>query len=259
MNNGFIKGPVISADLVEKLWEKYNLLKNLNPESGFFTSTFSTNTDYRRKANDYILELLQPVLDSAFDNYQILYANFMVKPPGAGSVCDLHQDWTYVDEEKYYTLNIWIPLLDIDVNNGTIHFIKASHSFDKRVRGRDIWWPYFDRRQHMVDTMVTAVPLKAGEAAIFNSKTFHYSPPNNTSNTRVAVSVVVTFKEADLVHYFTSNGNIFKSPVNPAYFVDYGFNSTGYEKVLKPVWFADAEEYKKVVNAGLLNKDEVAQ
>jgi hypothetical protein len=251
---GFIKGPSLSAPLIEALLQAYLKLKTSNGRGSFFTTTMSNDMAYRRAANQAIVNILQPVLDETFQNFRVVYGNFMVKPPGADTECNLHQDWTYVDEEKYCTLNIWIPLVDTNSENGSIHLAPGSHQFDKRIRGRNIWWPYYDARDAIIKTLMKPVPLNAGESVIFNSKTFHYSPTNCSGQERVAVSVVVAPIEAKLLHYYAKAGNIYKAPItDTSYYVDYGVYAEDFAANLEPELFSSESEYRKVLNPDILN------
>ena len=45
------------------------------------------------------------------------------------------------------------------------------------------------------------IPLKKGQAAIFDHKLIHYSPPNGTTQARVAIQSVLTPREATTIHY----------------------------------------------------------
>jgi hypothetical protein len=46
------------------------------------------------------------------------------------------------------------------------------------------------------------IEMKAGEALFFDNRTFHASPPNTTEQTRLAVGLGFTQKDARLVHYY---------------------------------------------------------
>lgn len=255
INNGFVQLQPLSQSVIEQLQRFYTSSKPLTGIDSFFTSTLSTDETYRAKVNSGILEILAPELEKIFTNYQPVNANFMVKPSGdAKTTCQLHQDWTYVDEEKYLAVNIWIPLIDLTPKNGAMHFIKGSHRFDKRIRGRNIYWPYYDTQRYFIENLTTPVYLKKGEPVIFIGKTFHYSPPNISGVERVGASVVVVHKEAQLYNYFQRDNNIFRAKVDAGYFTQHGVNSVDYEKNLQPEFFANAEEYKREANHELLAK-----
>lgn len=255
LQNGFVKAPAISSEVVNALQQLYSQLKPNDSTQDFFTTTLSLDNDYRKKVNKGIVEVMQPELDTIFCNYQAVNANFMVKPSGSeNTTCQLHQDWTYVDEEKYLALNIWVPLVDLNIENGAMHFIRGSHLFDKRVRGRNIYWPYFDRQDHLISNMSEPVVLQKGEPVIFIGKTFHYSPPNTSGTERVGASIVITHQNAQLMNYYQQNGIIYKANVEAPFFTEHGVNSKTFRQNLNPEFFAFEDYYNcTAVNKELLH------
>ena len=66
--------------------------------------------------------------------------------------------------------------------------------------------------------------MKAGEALIFNNKTIHASPPNITNQTRLAVGLGFTQKEAEIRHYYLKPGTqdtLLKYKITPDFFLKY--------------------------------------
>jgi hypothetical protein len=50
--------------------------------------------------------------------------------------------------------------------------------------------------------------MKAGEALVFDNRTFHGSPPNTTDMPRVAFGIGFVQKDAKLVHYYLKPGTL---------------------------------------------------
>ena len=87
--------------------------------------------------------------------------------------------------------------------------------------------------------------MKAGEALIFDNRTFHASPPNTTDSTRIAVGLGFTHAEAEIRHYTLKPGTdntLIKYKIDPDFFLKYDNSSLsemyekgeeieGYEKV----------------------------
>ena len=156
----------------------YERLHGKQTPDRFFTTTNSFDPSYRKACNDYINGFLLPHLHRMFDNYLPLFGNFMVKPPHNNSACNLHQDWTFVDESAFRTVNVWLALQDTDTVNGCIHLIPGSQILPFPVRGRNINRVYENAIPSMVENLVEAVPLKKGQCIIFDSAVLHYSPNN---------------------------------------------------------------------------------
>ena len=250
---GFVVLDAISDEVVEQLRVAYANTRPAVESDSFFTTTLSNDVEYRKRVNSSMLEILTDALDNVFVNHLPVYGNFMVKPSGDNkTTCQLHQDWTYVDEERFLAVNIWIPLTDLTEQNGTLHLVPGSHKLDKRVRGRDIYWPYFDAQEYLIKTSAKPVYLKKGQPVIFIGKTFHYSPPNVSQFERVGASVVVVHKEAQLYNYYQRDNNIYRAKVDCNYFVEHGIYSLDFYKELEPEFFADAEDYKREANISVI-------
>jgi ectoine hydroxylase-related dioxygenase (phytanoyl-CoA dioxygenase family) len=43
----------------------------------------------------------------------------MVKSKGENGSLHPHQDWNIVDEREFNSYNIWLPLVDVNAENGT--------------------------------------------------------------------------------------------------------------------------------------------
>jgi hypothetical protein len=74
-------------------------------------------------------------------------------------------------------------------------------------------FPYFD-----------LIPMKAGEALIFDNRTFHASPPNITNFPRLAVGLSFTQATAELRHYYLKPGTknrLLKYKIDTDFFTKY--------------------------------------
>lgn len=248
-DKGFVRLNKINDHTLKQLKSFY--IESNPPESSddFFTSTLSLDLSYRKKVNEGLGTILTNTVEDVFTNCKKVNANFMVKPPESmSSICELHQDWSYVDENHFTAFNIWIPLTDTNSCNGAIHFIPGSHKFDNRIRGRNIWWPYYDIQKFLIDMYAEPVYLSAGEPVVFIGKTFHYSPANLTELPRVAASMVVVSKEAQLYSYYQRNESIYRAKVTEDFFTEHGVYSASFEKNLHPELLTDANTYRKVFN-----------
>lgn len=71
------------------------------------------NIEIKRKVKDEIGKCLQPYFDKYLNDFKPVYANFIGKKPGSNSNRDLHQDYSFCDEDQYDSYNVWIPLQNI--------------------------------------------------------------------------------------------------------------------------------------------------
>lgn len=155
-------------------------------ESTFYGSVSIADLDIKRKVDTEIASLLTSKLTSSFVNHRLLTYFFLVKGKGDNSVLRLHQDWNIIDERKYRAYNLWIPLSDSSVKNGTLFAIKGSHNFPLNIRGAAIP-PKYASQFETAKKYLTPFNVKTGEALLFDSSLLHYSPPNHSKNSRTAI------------------------------------------------------------------------
>ncbi len=203
-------GYVIVPDLLNK--EEIQRLTDLFSASAkqftesFHTTHFSNNVNYKQQVHDSICSVAFPKAAPYLNNFIPLFGNFMIKNPDPNVAMDLHADWAYVDEREYTSAAIWIPLVDTNVENGCFGLIEGSHKITNDIRGpliqqssrnRDLVW----EKKHGKH-----IPLKAGDAIIYNHRLLHFSPPNKSKLPRPAFNLTVVPKDVPLVHYCMPEG-----------------------------------------------------
>ncbi|HXH19831.1 MAG TPA: phytanoyl-CoA dioxygenase family protein, partial [Chitinophagales bacterium] len=163
-------------------------------------TTFSDNIDFKKSITDFAERIYASKVESLFQDFKKLGSSFLCKSPGAESKMPVHQDWTVVDESKYYSVTIWVPLVDTDESNGAIRVLRGSHKFTSTLRSPNMPGEYENVRDEIWNAMET-LPLRAGEAFIFNHALIHASSPNTTSRERLAITYGLVPKEAQLFLY----------------------------------------------------------
>jgi ectoine hydroxylase-related dioxygenase (phytanoyl-CoA dioxygenase family) len=151
----------------------------------YYISIFDCDSAHKRDADARISGHVQPRLPDLMLDYEVFYSNFMIKFPGDGQI-EAHQDFNFVDESRHTAFNLWCPLVDTDPANGGLFVIPGSHNVFRTQRGPNIpraLTQYNDRLKRYA----RLVPLQKGQAAIFDHKLIHYSPPNTKAHARVAV------------------------------------------------------------------------
>jgi len=173
------------------------VFKELHPDgvSGFYTSTFAKDTDYRKNVDEEIQKVMQRGIEKYFFDFKIYCGSFIAKAPGEKSELILHQDMTLVDERIYTGTNIWIPLIDLDNKNGAIEVLPRSHRLFRTYRGSSLP-DIYDGIEKKVRSIMQPCYLKAGQAIIFDQSIIHYSPPNLSEVVRPVINTFVTHKHA---------------------------------------------------------------
>lgn len=202
---GYVVAPFISTGEVKLLDELFDSLHPSLPKEGFVSSSYSQNYAYKKKASDEIVKIFSKHYERLFQNYQPFGAAFLFKIPSPNSQLAVHQDWTIVDEEKFVALNCWVPLIDADEKNGTLHIIPGSH-YDaiKSLRAPTLPF-FFTGDDDLVVEQCIPLHVKAGEAVILDQSIIHFSPPNISSKIRKAITAGVKTKGAPMhFHYFNA-------------------------------------------------------
>lgn len=124
------------------------------------------------------------------------FAHAIFKPPHHGAETPWHQDAAYWNPAVISRgVSIWVPLQEATVENGCMHFVPGSHTYDviehqsinddPRIHGLEIFPPLRDR--YFTDDDVVACPLPAGGCTIHGGYMFHYAPPNRSDIPRRAL------------------------------------------------------------------------
>ena len=202
--NGFAVVPLASAEELQDLKLFYNTLPETNSK-GTYVTMFHPSYEYREKVEHKIRQLFAVKAEGLLINYRVLFTNYMVKEPGPEGDFPVHQDWTYVDETKYASYAFWIPLADVDTSNGALHVVPGSHKFITHLRGPFIHEPFRDLSEVIKKKYSQPVNIKAGEALIWDHRLIHFSLPNISSEPRIAFTLILVPKDADVIHCFGGN------------------------------------------------------
>lgn len=165
----------------------------------YYISIFDKDSNHKREVDARISDYVTAGLEDLMLDYEVFYSNFMIKFPGDGQI-EAHQDFNFVDESLYTAFNLWCPLIDTDIRNGGLFVIPGSHNVFRTQRGPNLPKALTEYND-LLRRYARWVPLQAGQAIIFDHKLIHYSPPNRTSQVRVAVQSVLKPREAAAVHY----------------------------------------------------------
>lgn len=199
---GYLKTPLLSVSEVEELKNLYLETKHsANVDAKFYTSIWSNDSAYKAKVDAQLKSTLVNALKSKLDDFKAVFANFMVKKTGEGTQLHPHQDWSFVEEPNFQSITVWIPLVNVDKNNGALEVCPKSNLLENYVRARFLNSPFSDNTDYIQENLMKSIPMKMGEALFVNSRTIHSSPCNMSNADRIAVSIVIVPKEAQMIHY----------------------------------------------------------
>ncbi|WP_439685564.1 Phytanoyl-CoA dioxygenase family protein [Cupriavidus oxalaticus] len=210
-NETFLKDGAVLAQLLteEEAHALQRFYWNEAPSSGlgFHATMFSDDAEYRTRVDTKIKEYLSYRLAMFLDDYRCVVGNFVVKEHSRPETeVSLHQDWTFVDERLMRSVNVWCPLIDTDASNGGQSIFKGSHRIVDVLRGPYFPNPFVTHAGTIAEKYLMDVPLRAGQAIIYDHALVHATPPNQSRQTRVAANMVLVPREAQLLHCYLEQG-----------------------------------------------------
>lgn len=200
-NDGFVYIPkFLNRGEIDRLKDKLNnLIKRkaatMPPEHAFFEDKHDPNSlkqmFHLSEYDPYFESLLnssrfkglaETLLGEKTAKGQVEYFN---KPPGIGKPTPPHQDSYYFMLTPPSAITFWLPLEDVDQENGCLHYIRGSHLKGMRPHGRTSILGFSqgitdfgteeDRRNDL------AVPAQTGDVLIHHGMTVHYAEGNNSN------------------------------------------------------------------------------
>jgi len=241
LKQGYVKVALLSKDEVNTLNDFY-FKKYPKPQQGFHSTHFLKDSALKKEVHQKIVASVNPALEESLEGFELLFSNFMIKPIGENNRMPLHADWTYVDERSHFSMGLWCPLVDTNEENGMLGVVPKSHLLKRNNRGPKIPSPFNEYNEYIIENYGELIPLKAGEAILYDHRLLHFSPPNHSSQERVAMNVVVVPRDIQKMH-FSNLGNYpkvaFYEDTNTSFYLAYDHfekPSMGKaEEVLSPV------------------------
>lgn len=198
--NGFVVLPFYDAAEINALDALYHRL-HPKDEKGFFPSTFSKNKNYRNEADTEIRRIGSRSIEKYCTDIKVVCGSFIVKSPGPESGMCVHQDMSLVDESRFTGINIWVPLVDLTVENGALFVLPGSHRVFPTYRGSSIPEFFSPVMNDMIDYL-QPILIKAGEAVFFDQSIIHFSPPNYSDKIRIVTNTYFTHKDTEYRTYY---------------------------------------------------------
>ena len=200
---GFVTIPFLSEREVDLLRSFYDNNKSDEDSSEFHLSIWTSDVERKKVIHDEIVEVIKQKCIDLFDNYKHVVSNLAVKHPGQKSDFDLHQGINFVEEERFTSVTLWIPLQDVKEENGCMQVVPRSHTFfNQPVRSQHYPTPFEHIKEHIKKNHLVNLEMRSGEAWIFNHRLLHCSPINKTKHVRLAVLNVLVPEEARVILYY---------------------------------------------------------
>ena len=226
--DGFVKLPALNEAEITELRAYYEAL-GIKDEMGygFHVGMDQTNKEMVAQMVDKIGGIALPKVQPYLVDVQLFTASFVIKEPNPKGVVPPHQDWSFVeDEETHTSVTCWIPLQDVNMQNGCIGVIKGSNNFFDHIRPSPSPQAPSPLFEHMftIFPYLQLIEMMAGEALFFNNKTIHASPPNTTDKVRLGIGLGLTQKDAEVRHYYlkpSTKDRLLKYKADQAFYKKY--------------------------------------
>lgn len=168
----------------------------------YYSTIDSKDNNYKSHVNQSIRKSISRSAQQYLNRYVPMTGNFVVKTKGKKSKVNMHFDISCVDEDKFESVVIWVPLTDVDAQNGALQMLQGSHKFMNKVRGPGVKRFYEDLYPYFEKNLMTVVPMKAGDGLVFLNRALHYSAPNESDNARVSMRIDMVPEDAQTVMYY---------------------------------------------------------
>lgn len=171
-------------------------------------------------AGEIVRGFLQPIF---VPGTEILGATLQVKPPSAQSQLNPHQDSSLLDEAARLGVYCWIPLVDVDADNGWLEVVPGTHRLGNVQRTLNVPWQFAGQeevfRRHSV-----GLRMPAGSVCLFDAALVHGSPPNRSREVRFALNNFAKPADGSMVHFFadesTTAGSVEAWEIDVSFFLD---------------------------------------
>jgi ectoine hydroxylase-related dioxygenase (phytanoyl-CoA dioxygenase family) len=194
--------PLINGKEMEQLHRLFHAHVNEEAIGIKFDSLTEPTVAVRRALHDGIMRICGHRIAQLMDNYRVVICMYYVKKSDSDTELGLHLDPS-MTIEPYEHLGIWVPLIDADGQGGEFCILPGSRHFTHPYHALSIPSPYGQvgefAKGHMDDLSV-----KAGHAVVFHNNMLHYSRPNVSGRTRLALVIKMIAADAPLVTAFGS-------------------------------------------------------
>jgi ectoine hydroxylase-related dioxygenase (phytanoyl-CoA dioxygenase family) len=167
------------------------------------------------------------------DGVRLYHDQALYKPPG-GKGTPWHQDQFYWPLDTRHTITMWMPLIDLTREMGTMMFASGSHTDGQLVSG-SLSEESHQRSEKIISERgypVQSDDLLAGDATFHAGWTIHATHPNRSDLARKVITIIyysdgtrilepdTDFRKADMevFHPGQKAGDLAASPLNPLLF-----------------------------------------
>ncbi|MFT4544637.1 MAG: ectoine hydroxylase-related dioxygenase (phytanoyl-CoA dioxygenase family), partial [Bacteroidia bacterium] len=178
-SQGYVTLPLLNTEEVALLKAIFYKFHSDDEVEGLYVSSSQKDQRTIQEISDSIQVVFERAMLEHVKDGQTLGGTFISKPANQTEALEPHQDWSIVDESRFRSFTIWVPLMDVDENSGCMYVLPGSHNLMRGYRHITIPSVFGTIYQHIWKRM-KPIHLKAGEAIIFDHALGHASKPNGS-------------------------------------------------------------------------------
>ncbi len=200
---GYRVEPFLDASDVQALLTLYGET-TLNAASDHYNTARIATAETKRHLFEVVKARVEEKLRLLAPGYRMYLASFVVKKAGGSrGKLPMHPDPSVVNHGEDIGINVWVPLCDVDEQNGCLHVVEYSPRFGHIAAVPPMNPSPFDSvRKELEANYLTPVPMTAGTAFVFDTRVLHATEPNKMSTDRVALFLNLTPEGKAPRHYF---------------------------------------------------------
>ena len=220
--SGYVVLNLVEADAVAALRRKAKSLRS-GVRGHFHASFWSKDRPYRETVDAIVKSVLEEPVLALLHDYKAMFSDLLIKRQSLHRHFDVHQDWSFVDEERFASVYAWMPLQAVDAQNGALRVFPASHRMMTRIRGANIPSDVYHLGAHIRKRYGRLLPMQEGEVLLFHQGLLHASPPNRSLSVRYAAGLGFVPQEAQVWHFFkeVEHDQVYRMPADVDFFMRY--------------------------------------
>lgn len=197
-DDGFVVVDLVDEQGVAELIDLHARTTQARP--GFHYSMQARGGPAKAAIVDGLTRVYETTLAPILPGHDVMMANFVVKGATGESTLLPHLDWSHVDEEQERSVNVWVALCATDDVNGALAVMRRSHRLPLTRRG-SATPPWCAAPPDVVGRYMTTIPMRPGQAILYEPRVIHGSATNRSGRERIAAGLNLVHRDARPLHY----------------------------------------------------------
>lgn len=204
--NGFVVRRILSDDEVAEARVRLDAaaagrsFERNDCEDSYYNSMFEREPVFQARLRDSMAKIFHPRLDAMLSDTRYFETSLLFKPQNSRAL-NVHQHVPLTEKPFATSVFCWCPLEDCDEASGTLLLVPRSQHLLRFIRTLQTDEYFLDYRDEVTRRHAIPVPVKAGEAILFENSLLHGSVANNEQRARRAVLTIVMHEGAQHVLY----------------------------------------------------------